>query len=132
VRPHRAYSGDTGERLLSLSPGRWNEADLADWLVAFLGGGSNLDVPVREMPRMYDELNAPVGDTDVLFVTDAKCSIPDDVARKFLKWKAEVKARLITLVIQSQPGDLTGVSDEVHLVPTLTADDAAVERVLSI
>lgn len=108
------------------------EHHLADWLSDFLGGGSNLDVPVREMPRMYAELHAPAGDTDVLFLTDAKCQIPDDVARKFAKWKAESKARLITLVIQSEPGDLIGISDEVHLVPSLLTDHAAVERVLSI
>ena len=28
-----AYSGDTGERLLALPPGRWDEARLMDWLV---------------------------------------------------------------------------------------------------
>ena len=39
-----------GERLLALPPGRWDEGKLADWLCAFIGGGSSLDVPVREMP----------------------------------------------------------------------------------
>src|SRR6185295_8006150 len=30
-----AYSGDSGERLLPLPPGRWNDETLADWLSAF-------------------------------------------------------------------------------------------------
>jgi len=43
-----------------------------------------------------------------------------------------VKARLITLVIESSPGDLTAISDEVHQVSSLSVTETAVERVLSI
>jgi uncharacterized protein with von Willebrand factor type A (vWA) domain len=39
-----AYSGDSGERLLALPPGRWDELQLMDWLTAFIGKGSDLDV----------------------------------------------------------------------------------------
>ncbi len=56
-----AYSGDSGERLLSLPPGRWDEARLMDWLSEFIGCGSNLDVPVRELPEYYQRLKAPQG-----------------------------------------------------------------------
>src|SRR5262249_36771680 len=38
-----SYSGDSGERLLALPPGRWDEAALMGWLEGFLGRGSNLD-----------------------------------------------------------------------------------------
>ena len=48
-----AYSGDSGERLLALPPARWDEAALCGWLAAFLGRGSTLDVPVRELPDYY-------------------------------------------------------------------------------
>ena len=48
-----AYSGDSGERLLALPPGRWDENALADWLEQFIGCGSSLDVPVRELPDYY-------------------------------------------------------------------------------
>ncbi len=54
-----AYSGDSGERLLALPPGKWDEAALMDWLSAFIGHGSDLDVPVRELPRYYEALQAP-------------------------------------------------------------------------
>src|SRR5262249_43553367 len=53
-----AYSGDSGERLLALPPGRWDETALMDWLCSFIGRGSSLDVPVREMPRYYERLEA--------------------------------------------------------------------------
>ena len=45
-----AYSGDSGERLLAVPPGRWDEGRLADWLSAFIGRGGEIDIPVREMP----------------------------------------------------------------------------------
>ncbi|MFO0877570.1 MAG: hypothetical protein U0840_09360 [Gemmataceae bacterium] len=127
-----AYSGDSGERLLPLPPGRWDEAKLMDWLCAFIGRGSNLDVPVREMPRIYQQLKAPVGDTDVIFITDCQCRIPESIRTDFLNWKQSVKARLLTLVIGSSPGDLAPISDEVHVVPSLAVREAAVGRVLSI
>jgi uncharacterized protein with von Willebrand factor type A (vWA) domain len=127
-----AYSGDSGERLLALPPGRWDELRFMDWLAEFIGCGSSLDVPVREMPRIYQELHAPAGDTDVIFITDALCRIPPELQVRFNAWKATVQARLITLVIHSTPGDLTAISDETHIVGSLAVTEAAVERVLSI
>lgn len=127
-----AYSGDSGERLLPLPPGRWDESRLADWLAAFIGHGSDVDVPVREMPRMYRELNAPTGVTDLVFVTDARCRLPAEVKNHFLEWKQTAQARLVTLVIDNQPGDLAHVSDEVHTVRSLDPDSDAVGRVLSL
>jgi uncharacterized protein with von Willebrand factor type A (vWA) domain len=127
-----AYSGDSGERLLALPPGRWDEAALMDWLEAFIGCGSSLDVPVRELPDYYRRLGCPAGATDVLFLTDALCRLPPDVREGFLTWKRQAQARLITLVIESTPGDLTAISDEVFEVPSLSVTEAAVERVLSL
>jgi hypothetical protein len=43
-----------------------------------------------------------------------------------------VQARVITLVIEGQPGDLATISDEIHLVPALEVTEAGVERVLSL
>lgn len=127
-----AYSGDSGERLLPLLPGRWDESKLADWLCEFIGRGSDIDVPVREMPRMYRELKAPTGMTDLVFVTDARCRLPADVRAAFSDWKLSARARLVTLVIDNQPGDLALVSDEVHAVRSLAPDSDAVGRVLSL
>lgn len=127
-----AYSGDSGERLLALPPARWNEIALANWLIEFIGAGSILDVPVREMPRIYRELKAPIGATDVIFVTDCQCSIPDEVQETFNAWKKSVQARLLTLVIGDDAGDLALVSDEIHLVRTLSVGETGVGRALSL
>jgi uncharacterized protein with von Willebrand factor type A (vWA) domain len=127
-----AYSGDSGERILALPPGRWDEQALADWLNAFIGMGSTLDVPVREMPRIFADLKAPAGDTDVIFVTDCQCRIPDTVRDAFLAWKRTVRARLITLVMGDDAGDLRVLSDETHLIRSFDIREEGVARVLSI
>jgi uncharacterized protein with von Willebrand factor type A (vWA) domain len=129
-----AYSGDTGERILPLPPGKWNEIALTDWLEQFLSGGTNIDVPVREMPRIYAALKAPEGKTDVVFVTDAICHIPDAIQTTFLAWKKAAKARLITLIIGGwRSGEsLARLSDETHLIPEISVEEDAVGRVLSI
>jgi uncharacterized protein with von Willebrand factor type A (vWA) domain len=89
-------------------------------------------VPVREMPGYYRQLGAPVGRTDLIFVTDAVCRISAPQQAEFLAWKRQVRARLLTLVIASQPGDLTAISDEVYTVPSLAVTEEAVERALSL
>lgn len=127
-----AYSGDSGERLLALPPGRWNEAALADWLGAFIGHGSDLDVPIRELPRMYADLKAPIGATDVILITDAQVRIPESIRTPFLAWKTVSKVRVHSLVLNDNPGDLAGVSDEVHRVASLDPSGDAVGRVLSV
>ena len=127
-----AYSGKSGERLLALRPGRWDEAALCDWLAAFIGHGSDLDLPIEEMPRMYQEIAAPPGVTDLIFLTDARARIPADLRDRFLAWKQAAKARVVALVIDNPPGDLAAVSDEVHSVRSLDPAGDAVGRVLSL
>ncbi len=114
-----AYSGDSGERVLALPPGRWDEIALLSWLEEFIGRGSSIDVPVRELPRIYQDIKAPFGKTDIIFLTDALCRLPIELQERFLAWKQSVQARLITLVIRSTPGDLANISDELHLVESL-------------
>jgi uncharacterized protein with von Willebrand factor type A (vWA) domain len=118
--------------LLALPPSRWNEGALCEWLSAFIGGGSDLDIPVAEMPRMYRALGAPVGITDLIFVTDAQARIPLKLRETFIDWKRSVRARVISLVLAGGAGDLASLSDEVHLVRTLDPDGEAVGRVLSL
>jgi uncharacterized protein with von Willebrand factor type A (vWA) domain len=127
-----AYSGKSGERLLALPPGRWNESALCDWLSAFIGGGSDLDVPIEELPRMYKEIGAPPGVTDLVMVTDARCRIPADLRDRFLVWKQAVRVRVTSLILNNPPGDLAAVSDEIHSVRSLDPASDAVGRVLSL
>jgi uncharacterized protein with von Willebrand factor type A (vWA) domain len=125
-----AYSGDSGSRLLALTPGAWPDDLVADWMSQFIGRGSWFDVPVREMPRYYDLLGAPQGRTDVVFFTDAICAIPEDAVARFNAWRARVQARVTTVLIEGEPGDLRRVSDDLYQVPALTPDSDAVGAVL--
>jgi uncharacterized protein with von Willebrand factor type A (vWA) domain len=128
-----AFSGGTDGRLLPLPPGRWDENALADWLTAFLGGGTSCDVPLVELPNRYwKELNCPPGQTNIVCITDAIVRVPIDVRDNFLRWKQQAQARMQSLIIQGRPGDLAAVSDEVHLVPSLEVTQTAVEHVLSV
>ena len=127
-----AYSGKSGERLLALPPGRWDEVALCDWLTAFIGHGSDLDVPIEELPRMYTEIGAPPGVTYLVMITDARCRIPLELKNHFLEWRQAVRVRAVALVIGSPPGDLEGVCDEVHRVNAIDPTGDAVGRVLSL
>ena len=127
-----AYSGDSGERILPLPLGKWDEVALMDWLEAFIGMGSDLDIPVREMPKFYESLKAPKGKTDLIFLTDAACNISSKLAKIFIDWKRSVQAKLITLVIDSDPEDLVKISDEVHRIRSVDVSEYGVERILSL
>jgi len=127
-----AFAGAAQQRRIVLPPGRWDQLSLMTWLEEFLGGGTDLYVRLQEMPTIYQELGAPKGKTDVVVVTDGICSIPDDTRTQFTTWKQSAQARLISLVVQSEPGDLATISDEVHLLPTLNVDEEGVGRVLSL
>ena len=127
-----AFSGGTGHRVLSLPPDRWNQLDLLDWLQSFLGCGSDQDVPVAELPAIFTEIGAPVGKTDLVYITDAELRISQKKATEFTTWKASVKARLVSLVINTDPGHLTLISDEVHLINSLDPAEAGIRKVFSI
>ena len=89
-------------------------------------------MPVAELPRMYHEIGAPAGVTDLVMVTDARCRIPPDLKQRFLDWRRSARVRAVALVVGSAPGDLEGVCDEVHRVTALDPAGDAVGRVLSL
>lgn len=130
------YSGDTGQKVLALPPGRWNEWGFLDWLETNFGGGSDLDIPIRELPAIYAELAAPAGRTDVLMITDALCDPSPELVEAFVAWKQSVQARVSVLVIDAgsggDPSAIAALSDEYHIVPTIRPDSDFVGSILSI
>ena len=127
-----AFSGGTGHRVLSLPPERWNQVDLLDWLESYIGMGSDQDVPIAELPAIFTEIGAPLGLTDLVFVTDAELRISQKKATEFTTWKASVKARIVSLVLNTGPGHLTLISDEVHLINSLDPAEAGIKKVFSL
>ena len=127
-----SFSGGTGHSVLALSPASSQTKELLDWSAAFIGGGSDKDLPVSEMPAIFGEIGAPEGKTDLIYISDAQLRISAKDAEAFLEWKASVKAKLTSLVIGSEPGDLATISDKVHLFETLHPETFRSEQVFSI
>ena len=127
-----AFSGGSGHRVLAFPPNKWNQVQLYAWLEAFLGMGSDQDVPIGEMPAIFTEIGAPLGKTDLIYVTDAELRISEKKASAFKAWKRTVQARLISLVLNSDPGDLTSISDEVHLISSLNPTEVGIRKVFSL
>ena len=121
-----AFSGGSGHRVLSLPPERWNQVDLLDWLESFIGLGSDQDLPLKEMEGIFNEIGAPQGQSDLIYISDAQLKISQKKATEYNSWKASVKARLISLVLNTDPGDLSSISDEVHLINSLDPAESVV------
>ena len=81
---------------------------------------------------IFNELSAPAGKTDLIYITDAELRISEKKASAFKAWKNSVKARLISLVLNTDPGHLTLISDEVHLINSLDPAEAGIKKVFSL
>ena len=127
-----SFSGGTRHSVLALPPGTPKTRELLDWAIGFIGGGSDQDLPVREMPAIFEKIGAPLGKTDLIYISDAQLKISVKDAEAFFQWKASVRAKLTSLVIGSEPGDLVTISDKVHLFETLHPDSVRDEQVFSI
>jgi uncharacterized protein with von Willebrand factor type A (vWA) domain len=127
-----SFSGGTGRSVLAIPPDSSKTKELLGWAISFIGGGSDQDLPVSEMPAIFAEIGAPEGKTDLIYISDAQLRINTKHAEAFLEWKASVRATLTSLVIGSEPGDLTTISDKVHLFEMLSPALIGSEQVFSI
>lgn len=127
-----SFSGGQPGRVLPLIPGKWDEIALCDWLDHFIGQGTELDVPLRELPRWASLHKFPVGKTDIVFVTDGIVSLNEQVKRDFLRFKKERKVKAISLIIGAEPGPMVEISDSTHVVRSLDISESGVKSALSI
>lgn len=122
------FSGGRTGTLCVQKPGQWDELALMDWLTHFYGGGTTLDVPLRELPFNYwPEMQPPKGKTDVIIITDAQVRASDTMKRDFNGWKKREQVKTISLVLGARAGDLNDVSDEVHELPDLDLTQVGVQ-----
>jgi uncharacterized protein with von Willebrand factor type A (vWA) domain len=126
------YSGGTEGTSCVLPPGKWDETKLMDWLSHFYSGGTDMDVPLVEVPKMWESLGVPKGKTDIILLTDAIVRVPDEMAKAFLAWKAQEKVKCISLILAARAGDLGKVSDQVHLIRRVDVDQAGIQETLAI
>lgn len=126
-----SFSGGTGHSLLAVPPDTSKTSELLQWASSFIGGGSDQDLPVQEMPAIFEEINGPEGKTDLVYISDAQLKISAKHAEAFLKWKVSVNAKLTSLVIGAEPGDLSIISDKVHLFEMLSPELVKAEQIYS-
>jgi uncharacterized protein with von Willebrand factor type A (vWA) domain len=125
-----AWSSREQRRILVLPPQAWDEEALFTWLSEFCGGGT--EPPLEDMPDIYAQTKAAPGKTDIILVTDGVCQLDEATILAFNTWKKKAQARMISLIINAQDGDIPQVSDEVHRVDSIDPNGNAAGRVLSI
>jgi len=117
----------------AMPPGKWDQAALLEWLEHRYGGGTSPAVPLVTLPARWQELGCPEGKTDVILITDALLSVPDDIQRNFIKWKADTNVKYYTLILgESEPGDLAAVSDRVWCLRNLDLEQDAIQEIMAI
>jgi uncharacterized protein with von Willebrand factor type A (vWA) domain len=127
------FSGRRDCNCLILPPGRWDQGALLDWMEHFYGGGSDRDVPLKELPAVWPSLGCPEGKTDIIQITDAICDVSKEMADSFVAWKRRIQAKYYTIVIgHGGPGDLQTVSDKVWVASGLGIDGEAVQELMGI
>lgn len=132
------FSGGTQGNILMLPPGRWNEQALCDWLEHFYGGGTDADVPMKEIPEemwpRFIAAGAQRGKTDMVIITDGEIDIPDEIEAGFKAWRLKEQVKVFALMLESQPGQLDRCVDEIHRLKNsdLRPEGEAVGNVLSI
>lgn len=121
------FSGSEEGNFLVIRPEEDKSVELMDWLEHFFGGGTDMDVPLKELPRRWHEQGTPPGRTDIINITDAICRVPEKMGQQFNEWKARVDARYnIILVGESDGGPLKSVADRIWTADTIDVGEAAV------
>jgi uncharacterized protein with von Willebrand factor type A (vWA) domain len=126
------FSGSEQGNYLVIPPGTNDEIALLKWLEHFFSGGTDMDVPLDELPKKWASIGCPRGKTDLIMITDAQCNVPPEIEKSFMAWKAAENVKLDTIVINARAGDLERVSDKVHLIHKLGLDSECVAECLSL
>ena len=110
--------GDAADplRVVSLNPrdkGPTRLEKVLDVASYFLGGGTDFQKPLA---HVLDAIRATkeTSGSDVLFVSDGLCPLPEEFVRRFLEEKGRHNIRLTTVVIGGEALSLAPISDSVH------------------
>lgn len=116
------FSGGDKPNLLTLKPSEKQDMTdkVFDWCTHFFSGGNECDLPIYEMPALWDKLDAPEGKTDVLMVTDAHAEASELGISEWNEWKANSQAKVTTICIggyldeENCTGTIPAISDNVE------------------
>lgn len=128
-----AFSHGPAGRIETFDTGAWDENRMLGWMEGFINGGTSLDLPFKTIPDYLDRLpNCPKGKIDFILITDGEMGCSEELKASFTKWKLENKVRLLSIIIEMQPGILGTISDEVYQVNSLSLDSEATHAAFSI
>ena len=110
--------GDAADplRVVSLDPrdkGATRLEKVLDVASYFLGGGTDFQKPLAHVLDAVRATKETSG-SDVLFVSDGLCPLPEEFVHRFLEEKGRHNIRLTTVVIGGEAFSLAPISDSVH------------------
>lgn len=114
-----SFSSGGGGVFMPMPGGECPPAQLLEWLEGFIGGGTDLVTLTEELPAKWESLGCTDGKTDIICITDASLYCEDDRAARFKQWKAEHRARLETIVVGCDAGEMTKISDRCRSIDRL-------------
>jgi uncharacterized protein with von Willebrand factor type A (vWA) domain len=124
-----AFTGSDVIRIAENTP-----EGIVSWCEAFLGGGSDCDLPLSSVPPHWP--TGPVGkQADHIIIGDAEVTGASvDYVNTYIAWATANRVRTYSIVVGPRsPGVLATVSDGgCWCIPTLDLDNPAVETILSI
>jgi uncharacterized protein with von Willebrand factor type A (vWA) domain len=98
-----------------INPKYMTAKDITDILDTFICGGTNFEKPLKKATEFIikDRHNK----SDILFITDGQCEIPEKFKIEFLQLKKRRDFKLYTLIMHSYTyhdyGDIGDISDEI-------------------
>jgi uncharacterized protein with von Willebrand factor type A (vWA) domain len=124
------WSSGSQVRALALPPKHDKQAEVIDWCQQMFGGGTN--PPVGLVPELFKETGAPVGKTDVIWITDGCCRIEEQAVADFNVFREQNNVRSFVLGIGGHPEGFEPIADEIRTVDSLNVENEVVSDILSI
>lgn len=127
-----SFSSGPKGAFLPMPGGECSPKLLLEWLSGFIGGGTDLDVLTDTLPARWESLGCTTGKTDIICITDAGLHCDEQRAERFKEWKKSVQARLDTIVIGCDPGDMDKISERCHRIASLGVEVEEVAQLMDI
>jgi hypothetical protein len=127
-----SFSSDGGGVFLPMPGGECAPNVLLDWLSGFIGGGTDLTTLTEELPAQWDQLGCTDGKTDIIVITDCGLHCEPERAQAFNEWRRGKRARVETIVIGRDAGDMQAISDKIHTVDRLGVEVAEVGELMDV
>lgn len=114
---------------LTMSPDEWDQAKLMKWVEHNYSGGTSFDV-LPTIAENWEEIGAPRGKTDLLFITDGHGYIDEDRLEMFQQWRKAEKVQCLGLAIEESTHGLEPFCDQAWEVNEISETEEGSRMVL--